>query len=182
VFNKIPIYSPHFSEHAKDSRTKKLQQDGSELWNSLNAYCELKVNFRTKSDDIETKQLAEALSRLRLGQILDDDLDLLNTRILFSHREALSKVSNDALFLCPTKEMVKAKNKDALQHFITSGAEHFRCVAVHKKNETLKRPPTSTINRSLLKHYEDKLSLPFIDLAIGSRVRCTVNLATNIGV
>ena len=182
VFNKIPIYSPHFSEHAKDSRTKKLQQDGSELWNSLNAYCELKVNFRTKSDDIETKQLAEALSRLRLGQVLDDDLDLLNTRILFSHREALSKVSKDALFLCPTKEMVRAKNKDALQHFIISGAEHFRCVAVHKQNETLKRPPTTTINKALLKHYEDKLSLPFIDLAIGSRVRCTVNLATNIGV
>ena len=36
-----------------------------------------------------------------LGQVLDDDLDLLNTRILFSHREALSKVSKDALFLCP---------------------------------------------------------------------------------
>ena len=85
------------------------------------------------------------------------------------------------IVLCPTKEMVNAKNKDALQHFMKSGAEHFRCVAIHKQNETLKRPPTSTINKALLKHYEDKLSLPFIDLAIGSRVRCTVNLATNIG-
>jgi hypothetical protein len=45
----------------------------------------------TKSEDVETKRLAEALSRLRLGQVLDDDLDLLNTRILFSHKEALSK-------------------------------------------------------------------------------------------
>ena len=79
------------------------------------------------------------------------------------------------------RKVVKAKTKEALQRFITSGAEHFRCVAVHKQNETLKRPPTSTINRALLKHYDDKLSLPFIDLAIGSRVRCSGNLATNIG-
>jgi hypothetical protein len=111
-----------------------------------------------------------------------EDLDLLNTRILLNQKDARNKVGQEALYLCPTKDMVKTINREALQHLIDSGAEYFRCVAVHKPTNTLSSPPTTKISQDLLKHYSDDLLPPFIDLAIGSRVRCTVNLATNIGI
>ena len=69
-----------------------------------------------------------------------------------------------------------------LPKLIDSGAEYLRCVAVHKPTNTLSLPQTTKNSQDLLQHYSDDLLPPFIDLAAGSRMRCTVDLATNIGI
>jgi hypothetical protein len=46
VFNKIPLYSPLFSEGIKHVEKKKLQMAGQDVWQSINAFSELIFNFR----------------------------------------------------------------------------------------------------------------------------------------
>ena len=79
---------------------------------------------------------------------------------------------------------MKQKNQQGLQKLIESGAEYYRIVAIHAPVKTLEEPPNLSARNSLLKHYGNKYDSqlpPFIDLTIGSRVRCTHNLATQIG-
>ena len=183
VFNKIPLYSPLFSEGIKHVEKKKLQMAGQDVWQSINAFSELIFNFRANSDHEGTKQLAQALTRLRLGHVTVHDLALLNTKIIISNKER-ENFSKNTLYLCPTKEMVQIKNKEEFKKLLDNNAYHFRCVAIHKQSETFASPPDKATTETLLKHYggpSDDILPPYLDLAIGTRVRITKNLATIIG-
>jgi hypothetical protein len=131
-----------------------------------------------------TKLLAQALTILRLGNVDNNDLALLNSKNILNERDADKYLSKNTLYLCPTKEMVKNKNKTAYDRLIGQGSEHFRCVAIHKQSDTHASPPDEVTRNILLKHYggaHDDLLPPFIDLAIGTRIRVTKNLATIFG-
>jgi hypothetical protein len=148
----------------------------------------LNHNFRTKSNDPNTKLLAQSLKNLRLGNVSDPrDIALINSKlIILSKNDELAHetVSPTALWLAPSKAIVRQKNQQGFDKLVETGAEYYRCVAAHVPVKELHARPDTNTRHLLLKHYGNKYDSqlpPFIDLAIGSRVRCTHNLATQLG-
>ena len=86
----------------------------------------------------------------------------------------------DALWLSPFKKRVASVNARCLTGLISAGAKHYRCIALH----------TCTGQQNLcvddlsdfFKYTNDsEYGARCVDLAVGSRVRVTHNLATMLG-
>jgi len=167
-------------------------RDGRKIWCQLNKFVELDVNYRLKSDDEGTKQLGKCVSELRIGHVSRTNLDILNTRLCGDMDILRRQIDPSSVWLASTNSRVDELNLVSFSSTINLTLQqkiaptHFRCVATYSPNIGNVFPTTTeleTLKDLPINANDKKTSLPaYLDLAIGSRVRCIRNKGTQIGV
>ena len=88
--------------------------------NGLNAYISLTENItlnrimRQRGEDEPARRFRELLEHMRMDEVSDEDIELLNTRVLDKLPPDQRILFDDALYLCPTNALVDAHNYDQL--------------------------------------------------------------------
>ena len=89
---------------------------------------------------------------------------------------------NKTVSLAATKQQVCTINKAAFKVLQIQGAIHTRVYAKHSTDIKGKSLVSEEIAHKLNKTTLDKYDPPYLDLAIGSRVRISQNIGTQIGI
>ena len=118
----------------------------------------------------------------RVGEIERDIFDFINEHNVVISPEGAAIKNPQALWMAPTWDKVNQHNDRNYRIPIDNGATHFRIISHHHAATASIAAPTRDDMKNLLKNNEKKMPLPYIDLAIGSRVRVTQNIATQIGI
>jgi hypothetical protein len=159
---------------------------------SINFFFELKYNFRAQVKAGEPpNQFAQSLSHMRVGLLNDDDIIYLST-LFCAHHYCMSRPINDKeLWLFATRKNVKKHNKICFERLRDSGKFGLRIVAKHyrsvnnngRKDEEWADPATEAIllRTQIDERKNEKQHLAYIDLCVGSRVRCSENLLVSAG-
>ena len=151
----------------------------------LTHFFELTENIRAREANGVLSPFASALSNLRVGQLNHKDQQLLNGRFC-SPEFAMESAHPKAIWIFATNEECKKFNDMCTDRLVDAGNFRIRIVAQHKD----KREQTATLehNARLLniplktKKLVDDVRVPFIDLAIGSRVKMLENLCVRAGI
>ena len=85
----------------------------------------------------------------------------------------------DALWISPFKAVAKEVNHKCLQQLISAGKSAYRCIALHDTSQG--RPTVQELDQYFKYVDVQEYGATYIDIAVGSRVRCTHNLATELG-
>ena len=192
-----------FSPIPKSDRAKL----GKAFWLKVFLYFELTENPRfdnikeyyttSKDEPINvnssiTSSLEEsALNRIaknaRVGKLTKTEVDELNNECLVNNIERhidLNFQNNKTIWLATTKKEVSSINKKILKKMIEKNPNLtcFSIVAVHKRTNIKIAPNSqnSILNANLYKISKQKSPI-ILNLAIGTRVKLTENLATEIG-
>ena len=172
---RTPIFSQHINNKFKEAR------DGKELWFKLNAYIRLIENHRINATDKLAVQFAAALSELREGGTRANKMiQYLNAHHLIPNEaRCIAAAPTDALWLSPFCEEAAQVNKRCFDAQVANGDRHYRCIAQHT------RPQSPNIkveeHTEFFKITGREYGATYLDLAIGSRVRITENLAVELG-
>jgi hypothetical protein len=151
----------------------------------LTHFFELTENIRARQADGVLSPFASALSNLRVGQLNQKDQLLLNERFC-SPDFAMEHAHPKAIWIYATNGECKKFNDMCTDRLADAGNFRIRIVAQHKD----KREQTATLeqNARLLniplktKKQVNDVRVPFIDLAIGSRVKTLENLCVRAGI
>ena len=179
--------TPVTSQSLFVSSPSTKSRPGRELWMKITKFVHLKKNFRLRNDSEGTKALARCLSSLRVGDVTQEALDILNARVAVND-VAIEKKTRDkgCLWLAPTRASVKERNKQCLRALKESGTTLFRFFAIHNptdinylRQDVRVRTATEMCLRRIV---QDTRLSPVLDLALGSRVRVNRNLAAEVGV
>lgn len=92
---------------------------------------------------------------------------------------AFAIILQDALWLAPFRHEVATVNGRFFQELVTQGNMHYRCIAFHTCTE--QAPTEKELNEYFKYSDVQKFGATYVDLAVGSRVRCTHNLAQKLG-
>jgi hypothetical protein len=127
-----------------------------------------------------TRALAECLTQLRVGHITDRALAILNSRVCVSEKAVEIKTADKGcLWLAPTRDMVKARNKLCLIS-LKKKNQHMRFFAKHLAPSLHANRDQTT--EKFLRAKDDPTHLrSVLDLSIGSRVRVVRNRAAVLG-
>jgi hypothetical protein len=151
----------------------------------VNYFHELTENKRHGSD-LTTKPLADFLVGARKGAPVQAKLDMMNQRIQLSAESPAIKaaLARGAMMLAATHAEVDEFNKRVFAHLVAQHQPHYRIWASHISGEVGARPFTEDQRRGFMR---TKIAngvraplLPYIDLAVGSRVKVIHNLATQV--
>ena len=169
-----------------DMRSLQLFRD------SINFFFELKYNFRAQVKAGEPlNQFAQSLSHMRLGLLNDDDLVYLTSLFCAQHYCMSRPINDKELWLFATRKNVKKHNKACFERLRDSGKFGLRIVAKHyrgvnsagRRDDEWADPATEAILLAtrLDERKNEKQHLAYIDLCVGSRVRCSQNLLVSAG-
>jgi len=167
-------------------------REGIKLWRTMNDYTELTENVRHGALGTCPKRnpFAAFCRWSRLGVCCNELLDILNKRIGLDEEDIAKKAHPKALWLAPTNELVNMRNAKCYDKLKKTGAFHMRIFAEHLPKNINVPLPTISILDSLFKHVttnksgahtNSRLHRAVVDFAIGSRVACTMNIATELG-
>ena len=85
----------------------------------------------------------------------------------------------DAIWISPFRAVAKEINHKCLQQLVSAGKCAYRSIALHNTSQG------SRTVQDLEQYFKysdvQEYGATYVDLAIGSRVRCTHNLATELG-
>jgi hypothetical protein len=70
--------------------------------------------MRQRGEDDDTRKLREVLDHMRIQDVLDEDVELLNTRVLDDLPMEERATFGDALYLCPNNALVDDINHTRL--------------------------------------------------------------------
>ena len=152
---------------------------GHTIWNDINEYVVLTENTRYMNDT--TPILNSFLSGARTGHVDVNHLHMINARVQLSEVSARINAGPDAIWIAHENSIVKKINDYDYNEKVKCGARHFRLVAKYTSDKCYTSKPDEDTLKSLISISRHGCALPFIDLAIGSRVSCTKNLGTQIG-
>jgi len=157
---------------------KKLK--GRCLWKLVSKFVRLTKNFRLMNNSEGTRALAECLTQLRVGHVTDRALAILNSRVCVSEKAVEIKTADKGcLWLAPTRDMVKARNKLCLIS-LKKKNQHMRFFAKHLAPSLHANRDQTT--EKFLRAKDDPTHLrSVLDLSIGSRVRVVRNRAAVLG-
>lgn len=153
----------------------------------LTDFIYLKENCRAKSNNGIISPLASFLEEARTAsKKLLDVISIVNTRIVSSQKEAMEKAHPQSLWVTSTHKRVHEINKSYLKNL---NQPIKRIIAYHKPKHSMIPYPDEEIRDKLYAVPGDTNAAnskkPFpthIDLAIGSRVRCTRNISVAMGI
>ena len=77
--------------------------------------------------------------------------------------------------------MAKEINQRCLLKLASENKETYRCIAKHKVTGLGRHPNLNELEQYFKFNNVQDYGATYVDLAIGSRVRCTHNLATELG-
>ncbi len=159
-----------------DNNTK-----GRQLWVTfVNKFVYLKRNFRLNTNNEGTRLLASCLSQLRIGNVTQHSLDILNSRVAITE-EAIETKTKDlgCLWIAPTNDIVVSRNTKCFKALVAEQKEFFRFFATHQQERLYELPKEVELN--LRRNTNKDCLQPILDLAIGSRIRVTRNKAAFLG-
>ena len=166
-----------FRAHATTQSMKRHFMD------NLTQYFELTENIRARNETQGVlSPFAAALSNLRIGQLTTSNTLLFNQRFV-TRDYALKHAHPKAIWIFATNQECKEFNYMCTERLVQDGKFRIRIVAQHKD----KRGETAPLlqNAKLLKiekNSSDDLRVPYMDLAIGSRVKMLDNLCIRAGI
>lgn len=171
----------------KQSFSYDKGRKGRELWELVHYFHELKENKRHGSD-VTTKPLADFLVGARNGAPVQSKLDVMNQRLQLSTRSRaiVAALDRGAMMLAATHAEVDQFNKQAFAQLVDQHQPHYRIWAAHVPAEKSARPLTEDQRRGYLRTSINNKNafqaplLPYIDLAVGTRVKVIHNLATQV--
>jgi hypothetical protein len=153
---------------------------GRDLWLQISTYFELTENCRFV--DGEDATFPQFIHNARIGQVDETALDKINYKCLcVDVQEAMIRANRKAVWIAPTRAKVAEHNDRNFEMLKAEGAYYFRIIAVHKATSQQQQAPNEEELAELFKN-NDKDYPTHLDIAIGSRVRVTENLATQLGV
>lgn len=165
-----------FPDISKDTSPKKGNPSGSSSGGSSK-------NKHVKPVDKNAYGSHGPSNALRVD---DNLLNIMNTRVCTGPEQAkilaLTQLGPNAIWITDSKRSVYRLNAMELKHLISIGRTFYRIVARHTPYDPLVSSPNSEVKAALFAVSNDNCGASHVDLAIGSRVRCTQNLATQIGI
>jgi hypothetical protein len=172
----------HLQKHSVHATTRDMKHH---FMADLTQFFELTENIRAREAHGVLSPFASALSNLRVGQLNHKDQLLLNGRFC-SPEFAMEHAHPKAIWIFSTNRECKNFNDMCTDRLVDAGKFRIRVIAQHKD----KREQTATLelNARLLniplktKKLVDDVRVPFIDLAIGSRVKMLENLCVRAGI
>src|SRR5271154_2564759 len=109
-FGQLPPVgdSPLFDLRQRDGTTDAVLEanHGRDTYLSLRENLTLNRIMRQRGEDDDTRKLREVLEHMRIQDVLDEDVELLNTRILEDLPAEERATFDEALYLCPNNELV----------------------------------------------------------------------------
>ncbi len=186
--------------NASNPNNAMVKLGRTEIWNKINEFCELLENMRlsamfnlgpqeTEAETYKNRKYRFALflQNARLGRVTQDDLDLINTRLCLSENDqTLLNAGTKALWMTATNQKVAELNKANFLKLVNNGAFHYRFIAKHCLQGDQLLGVDKVLNESttekLFKYQHKDFPPTTVDLAIGSRVRVTENLAIQLGI
>ena len=152
---------------------------GRKIWLDLNEYVVLVENTRYMHD--ATPLMNVFLSGARRGIVNQDLLHAMNSRVCLNEKAARRDAGPDAVWIAHENKVVKRLNKSDFEEKVAHGVMHYRIIARHLPvSKEYKLPDKAAIDKMLLITRYGSPS-PYLDLAIGTKVSCTMNLGTQIG-
>lgn len=153
---------------------------GQNIWRAIKLYHNFVTSTRfAHAPDASTSPLETFLTGARVGNPSSRSMSLLNTRICLNYMDAYNKAHRNALWLCSTHAAKNPINKFMYDRLQAEGAYTMDIVAKHSRNDC---PPEHMTKRERERHYAKGGKVPvLLRLAIGSRVKITRNIATQIG-
>lgn len=151
---------------------------GRKLWLYTNEFCELTENCRFRNALLSA--FATFMRSSRLGNVDNDLLRIMNQRLVTGVVQAQAKSHPKAVWIANTRERVKELNILQFQHLRSQGNFGVRIVAQHTPGLQGTTFPGHDARQQLY-NLADTDCVTYMDLAIGSRVICTQNIATQIG-
>ena len=164
-------------KRSKSKRAEESKQLGLHLWRQVNKIVLLDEQMRCTD-----QRYLDLLNRLREGKCTDDDVALLNTRVIGQHVDITSIV--DTPIITPGNQLVMAIN----DRFT---AEHSRCKKVYistaddyrGKKKNRKQIPKKVLHRLKKKPATSTEGLPReLQLYVGMPVMVSRNIHTELGV
>jgi hypothetical protein len=96
--SSTPLYDP--------SSKKPEAISGRNIWSLIEHYVELDVNHRLQDSDEGTKILASCLKTLRIGQVSNRILSILNCRLHGNPSNLMDQIHPNSVWLSSTNEKV----------------------------------------------------------------------------
>jgi hypothetical protein len=173
---KTPIFEQRMNNKSQDAKA------GLKLWFNLNAYVRLIENHRINNTDKLAVQFAAALSEFREGGTRANKMiQYLNAHHLIADEAAcIAAAPKDALWLAPFCQDAAKVNKRCFDAQVANGDRHYRCIARHTRSGSQTEITVKELT-SYFKITGPEHGATYVDLAVGSRVRITENLAVELG-
>jgi ATP-dependent exoDNAse (exonuclease V) alpha subunit len=184
----------------KDSASLKIfsafAHKGVKVYESITMYHELTTQKRQTIKNDDEDQFREVLTNCRIGESTSSDLAFCNKRIVQDLNDRILKTLDvgKTLYVSPTNQLASDINFLALKRLHTEGKKIINVWAHHKiptsllKNkytdaqvQHFKRNCMDIPGRSKAHTKHENVHEPLLQLAVGSRVMCTKNLATECG-
>ena len=152
---------------------------GRKIWLDLNEYVVLTENTRYMLD--ATPLMNVFLSGARKGIVNQELLQAMNSRVIVNEKAARREAGPDAVWIAHENKVVRRLNKTDFEEKVANGVINHRIIARHiPVSKEHKMPDKETIDKLLLITKYGSAA-PYLDLAIGTKVSCTMNLGTQIG-
>jgi hypothetical protein len=179
-----------FYTHAQD---KVIDMNSVLLFRDfINFFFELKYNVRAQVKSGEPpNEFAQSLSHMRLGLLNDANCLYLST-LFCAHSHCMTRPINEKeLWLFATRKNVKNHNKLCFEKLRDSGKFGLRIIAKHYRSvnnqgsKTTEWADSATekelLGRQIDERKNEKQHMAYLDLCLGSRVRCSENLLVSAG-
>ena len=173
---KTAIFEQNINNKSSDAKI------GLQLWFKLNGYVRLIENHRINSSDKLAVQFAAALSEFREGGTRANKMiQYLNAHHMIpAEATCIASAPKDALWLAPFCEEAAKVNKRCFDTQVANGDRHYRCIAFHTRPSTQNDVTIDDLTK-YFKITGSEYGATYVDLAVGSRVRITENLAVELG-
>ena len=113
-FGQLPPVgdTPLFDLHQRDGVSDSVLEanNGRDAYLSLTENITLNRIMRQRREDADSRRLREVLEHMRIHDVLDEDVELLNTRVLDDLPLEERATFDEALHLCPTNALVDDLN------------------------------------------------------------------------
>ena len=184
----MPVYTDTEKWTIKQKQCYRHALAGRRMFTTfLTHFKMLTTNVRAQSTEGQINLFAEGVSKIRLGDTSGDVLELFNSRLTLGMQEAMRVAHPLAIWIAATHKVIASINEAFARKLTAEGGTIVRLIADHVgKNATIAKPDVATRNQLYSMRGDPKggvrgLSLSYIDVQIGTRVRITKNMSVQHG-
>ena len=149
------------------------------IWLDLNEYVVLTENTWYMHNT--TPLMNVFLSGARKGIVNQELLHAISFRVCVNEKAVRREAVPDAVWIAHENKIVRRLKRIDFEEKVSNGVLSYRLIARHLPvSKEFKLPDKETVDEMLLITRYGRPS-PFLDLAIGTKLSCTMNLGTQIG-
>lgn len=155
---------------------------GQKIWRSIKLYHNLKTSTRfTLGQGNDSSPLESFLNGARIGNPSQRYITMLNTQICINYTDACNKSDEKSVWLTSTHKEKEPINRFMFEKLKAKGAFHMDVLAKHTRSDCSNDNMTRQDRELYYSKIGKKKAPILLRLAIGSRVKVTQNLGTQVG-